>query len=389
MASPSVVASLLKDATLVVYHCSLDGSSFMTRERFWRVQPPPVIIVAPSALLRGRGRSSSRQSHRSTGNFIFSLNSEGQQQQKEDTSEEQNGEGVAADSSEIQNEAAVPAMDKELIASALLRLSQTLESLSASVQETSAEVKLIAQFIQRANMAPTLASSAMTLSSAASIPASAAVGETELTLPEPYEVKEEGELNPRHKLVFRLQRAFVQARIEGLGKPTELALEDMVDACVSARQLSLRTEDVQLDLILADASLPPEFSPSSSTQGRMVLNPFTAEESRIRALWVRIIFSTLEQAERMKGVREDTSGRADIIIEHGGNEESGSAGGRFESDPMDAFVVETIRAAVENGKNLAAVRAEQAAQGPAIGPSVQMMRQSQLLILLALDRAGI
>ncbi|CAI5465945.1 unnamed protein product [Closterium sp. Yama58-4] len=61
-------------------------------------------------------------------------------------------------------------------------------------------------------------------------------------------------------LALALQRAFVQARIEGLGKPREEALGDFVDACMAARAQSLGFKDLQLKLLLAEAALPTPFS---------------------------------------------------------------------------------------------------------------------------------
>ncbi|CAI7928512.1 unnamed protein product [Closterium sp. NIES-54] len=84
-----------------------------------------------------------------------------------------------------------------------------------------------------------------------------------------------------HELALALQRAFVQARIEGLGKPREVgppaeatagdslpsppcseqeALGDFVDACMAGRAQSLGFKDLQLKLLLAEAALPAPFS---------------------------------------------------------------------------------------------------------------------------------
>ncbi|CAI5477201.1 unnamed protein product [Closterium sp. Yama58-4] len=73
-------------------------------------------------------------------------------------------------------------------------------------------------------------------------------------------VAERGSGMTGHELALALQRAFVQARIEGLGKPRQEALSDFVDACMAARAQSLGFKDLQLKLLLAEAALPVPFS---------------------------------------------------------------------------------------------------------------------------------
>ncbi|GJP32820.1 hypothetical protein CLOM_g17419 [Closterium sp. NIES-68] len=174
-----------------------------------------------------------------------------------------------------------------------------------------------------------------------------------------------------HELALALQRAFVQARIEGLGKPKEEALNDFVDACMAARAHSLGFKDLQLKLLLAEAALPAPFSMmggDSSWEGgeervekdldsdderrdsslKALRGPFLAEEVRVRTLWVRLVYTTLNTVDNIKR----GEGYEGVV----------SADGLQPPEPTDGFVQQTIKAAFDQGRDYEFVRREQETQ---------------------------
>ncbi|CAI7806883.1 unnamed protein product [Closterium sp. NIES-53] len=268
-----------------------------------------------------------------------------------------------------------------------------------------------------------------------------------------------------HELALALQRAFVQARIEGLGKPREEALGDFVDACMAARAQSLGFKDLQLKLLLAEAALPAPFSMMMAAgsgeegeaeggageggraggrerEGRVegeekregeegrrgvreegveggaagsgdgkgggrgeegdeegvrevgqeervegdldsdderrssalkaLRGPFLAEEVRVRTLWVRLVYTTLNMVDNIR------SGE--------GYEGVVSADGSQPPDPTDGFVQQNVKAAFDQGRDYNFVRMEQEAQATPVPPSIATLQQIQLLILLALSK---
>ncbi|GJP40528.1 hypothetical protein CLOM_g200 [Closterium sp. NIES-68] len=248
-----------------------------------------------------------------------------------------------------------------------------------------------------------------------------------------------------HELALALQRAFVQARIEGLGKPKEEALNDFVDACMAARAHSLGFKDLQLKLLLAEAALPAPFSMmggDSSWEGgevgregeereegreegreeegrkeggseeeaeggkaggggaegeggeggeeervekdldsdderrdsslKALRGPFLAEEVRVRTLWVRLVYTTLNTVDNIKR----GEGYEGVV----------SADGLQPPEPTDGFVQQTIKAAFDQGRDYEFVRREQETQLKPVPPSIATLQQIQLLILLALSK---
>eukprot|EP00850_Spirogloea_muscicola_P016812 SM000139S00129 [mRNA] locus=s139:362541:364863:+ [translate_table: standard] len=198
---------------------------------------------------------------------------------------------------------------------------------------------------------------------------------------------EQQEANAKgHKFAFKLQRAFVQARIEGLGKPPEVALEEFVDICMEAYSADIGQRALQLQLLLAEGSLIGPFSrteagPSDhslSEVGQLFSTPtfghhkIPCSESRIRSSWISLVYSTLRQ------VKPHTEGA------EGGDQIS--EGDKDTDVSMDDFVNQVRSLERNSGINLRHVREQQAVNGPPMSPSIKMMRQSQMIVLMTLDK---
>eukprot|EP00850_Spirogloea_muscicola_P013671 SM000094S24688 [mRNA] locus=s94:251295:253611:+ [translate_table: standard] len=180
---------------------------------------------------------------------------------------------------------------------------------------------------------------------------------------------EQQEANAKgHKFAFKLQRAFVQARIEGLGKPPEVALEEFVDICMEAYSAYIGQRALQLQLLLAEGSLIGPFSRTETGPSDHSLS----EESRIRSSWISLVYSTLRQ------VKPHTEGA------EGGDQ---IAEGDKDTDvSMDDFVNQVRTLERNSGIDLRHVREQQAVNGPPMSPSIKMMRQSQMIVLMTLDK---
>ncbi|CAM6082512.1 unnamed protein product [Calypogeia fissa] len=163
-----------------------------------------------------------------------------------------------------------------------------------------------------------------------------------------------------HKLAYRLQQAFIQARIEGLGKPFQVAAEDFVQACMEAHGLGIGLKELQLQLVLQDGSLTGAFAIRNQ---RWSSDPILNEASRVRSLWVRLVYAVLAQL----GPSYSDEG---------------------EEDPIDAFVKQVLQMTFENGYDLERLKLEQAFAGPdTASGAVKTMRENQYIILLTLEKA--
>ncbi|CAI5513093.1 unnamed protein product [Closterium sp. Naga37s-1] len=100
--------------------------------------------------------------------------------------------------------------------------------------------------------------------------------------------------------------------------------------------------------------------------------PFLAEEVRVRTLWVRLVYTTLNMVDNIR------SGE--------GYEGVVSADGSQPPDPTDGFVQQNVKAAFDQGRDYNFVRMEQEAQATPVPPSIATLQQIQLLILLALSK---
>ncbi|KAJ7536893.1 hypothetical protein O6H91_12G087200 [Diphasiastrum complanatum] len=177
-----------------------------------------------------------------------------------------------------------------------------------------------------------------------------------------------------HKLAYSLQQAFVQARIEGLGKPFEVAAEDFVDACLQACKGEIKMEELQLQLILADGALKGAFSLASKDplDGHIL-----DEENRIRLSWVRYVYKTVLEVEKNSGmqIHSNAQDMASFLEEKA-----------EQLDPLDLFVKEVIDRAMKEGYNLERLKLEQKYAGEATSGALKALRQSNFIVLLALQK---
>eukprot|EP00897_Mesotaenium_endlicherianum_P001557 jgi/Mesen1/1429/ME001303S00478 len=207
-----------------------------------------------------------------------------------------------------------------------------------------------------------------------------------------------------HRLAFRLQRAFVQARIEGLGKPLELALDDFVTACMEAAGRGVGLPEIQLQLILAEGSLPGAFSLSSAASSSNA--PVSTEEGRLRTAWIRLVYSTLalfppwgwaEIGSCLNDVRWRAAGGGPLGGRAGLQAKRLKAGqpldapvapsGENNIDQMDYFVLQTVKLAEEEGQTFESELQQQVKGGALTSAGVKAVAQSKLLVLLSLEKA--
>ncbi|BFI25181.1 hypothetical protein MPTK2_1g18660 [Marchantia polymorpha subsp. ruderalis] len=171
-----------------------------------------------------------------------------------------------------------------------------------------------------------------------------------------------------HKLAYRLQQSFVQARIEGLGKPFQVAVEEFADTCMEAHSAGIGLKELQLQLILQDGSLTGAFAIRNQ---RFTNDPIFTETSRIRSLWVRLVYSTLAELEEMEKPQTEERIEEKKISE---------------VDGTDTFVKQVLKLCMETGYNLDRIKLEQSFAGETTSPSIKAMRQNQYLILLVVDK---
>ncbi|OAE22987.1 hypothetical protein AXG93_653s1040 [Marchantia polymorpha subsp. ruderalis] len=153
-----------------------------------------------------------------------------------------------------------------------------------------------------------------------------------------------------HKLAYRLQQSFVQARIEGLGKPFQVAVEEFADTCMEAHSAGIGLKELQLQLILQDGSLTGAFAIRNQ---RFTNDP---------------IFTELEEMEKPQ------------------TEERIEEKKISEVDGTDTFVKQVLKLCMETGYNLDRIKLEQSFAGETTSPSIKAMRQNQYLILLVVDK---
>ncbi|XP_024398503.1 uncharacterized protein [Physcomitrium patens] len=271
--------------------------------------------------------------------------------------------------------------NSELRAS-LGELSQSLASISAALSEVSRAVQLVANSVDCGPAANRLVvSEAPPTVEMSAVPPEIVAEQESLRLPTGAEMpditeipeiedpaeKQAMEQNIRaHKLAYKIQRAFFQARIEGLGKPFELAVDDFVSTCLEAHAMGIGLKELQLQLILLEGSLTGAFSIQNQ---RYSDDPIMSEESRVRSSWVRLVFSTLAQVKERSRPEPDAS-----------KEER-------EDEPSDDFVNQLVTLAFEQGYDLERLKLEQNMSGPATSGAIKTMRQSAYLVLLTLQKA--
>ncbi|KAH9557604.1 hypothetical protein CY35_07G092700 [Sphagnum magellanicum] len=262
--------------------------------------------------------------------------------------------------------------------SSLATLSQTLAMMSETMKEVSAAVELVAKALDSAT---TSSSEAATLQ-ASTKPASP---------PEPSNLQEiaNGQLcendkeersrdqipvylteqNARaHQLAYQLQQAFVQARIDGLGKPYQLAIDDFVTACMEAHAEGFGFKELQLQLILLEGALSGAFSVRAQWYSN---DPLVDEENRIRSSWVHLVYATIAEVQERTQM---------------GNQPTILPDGKEPLDPSEIFVKEVVTMALEKGYNLERLKLEQSVAGPPVSAGVRAMRQSNYVILLTLEK---
>ncbi|KAG6548722.1 hypothetical protein Mapa_009877 [Marchantia paleacea] len=144
-----------------------------------------------------------------------------------------------------------------------------------------------------------------------------------------------------HKLAYRLQQSFVQARIEGLGKPFQVAVEEFADTCMEAHLVGIGLKELQLQLILQDGSLTGAFAIRNQ---RFSNDPIFSETSRVRSLWVRLVYSTLAELEEMEKPQTEEPIEEKKIPE---------------LDGTDTFVKQVLKLCMETGYNLDRIKLEQ------------------------------
>ncbi|KAL3699777.1 hypothetical protein R1sor_017799 [Riccia sorocarpa] len=172
-----------------------------------------------------------------------------------------------------------------------------------------------------------------------------------------------------HKLAYKLQQSFVQARIDGLGKPFEVAIDEFAEICLEAHKKGIGLKELQLQLILQDGSLKGAFALRSQ---RFSNDPIFDEDSRIRSLWVRLVYSTLAELEEME-TATPSEGPVDDKKEP-------------EIDGTETFVKQVIKSCFEEGYNFERIKLEQNFAGETTSPAIKAMRQNHYLILLVVDK---
>ncbi|EFJ33727.1 hypothetical protein SELMODRAFT_406475 [Selaginella moellendorffii] len=202
--------------------------------------------------------------------------------------------------------------------------------------------------------------------------------ETTLRLPS-QDIQDRNTLS--HGLAFRLQQSFLQMRLEGLGKPFELAAEEFVSACIEAHQSSISMEELQLQLILADGALSGVFAIQTDDPKASYL---MSEEARLRAAWIRYVYVTISEVNARQN---QTAGPRSTATDPEDDETTGLGSNSTvrDDDPSNVFVKQVIKGAVDEGYNLAKLKLEQEYSGPPQSPSVRTLRQSNFLILLAFE----
>ncbi|KAL2652055.1 hypothetical protein R1flu_020183 [Riccia fluitans] len=172
-----------------------------------------------------------------------------------------------------------------------------------------------------------------------------------------------------HKLAYKLQQSFIQARIDGLGKPFEVAVEEFADTCMEAHQKGIGLKELQLQLILQDGSLKGAFALRNQ---RFSNDPIFDEDSRIRSLWVRLVYSTIAKLEEV----EIPTQREEPVDEKK----------EVEIDGTETFVEQVIKRFFEESYDLARIKLEQNFAGETTSPSIKAMRQNHYLVLLVVDK---
>ncbi|KAG0596585.1 hypothetical protein M758_UG267800 [Ceratodon purpureus] len=172
-----------------------------------------------------------------------------------------------------------------------------------------------------------------------------------------------------HNLAYRLQQAFFQARIEGLGKPFQLAVEDFVATCLEAHAMGIGLKELQLQLILLEGSLAGAFAIRNQRHSD---DPVMSEESRVRSSWVRLVYTTLAEVKERRSWVEYAA--SDFGKE------------REQLDPSDDFVRQLVTLAFEQGYDLERVKLEQNVAGPVTSVAIKTMRQCTYLVLLSLQK---
>ncbi|XP_024367371.1 uncharacterized protein [Physcomitrium patens] len=170
-----------------------------------------------------------------------------------------------------------------------------------------------------------------------------------------------------HKIAYKIQQVFFQARIEGLGKPFQLAAEDFVTNCMEAHTMGIGLKELQLQLILLEGSLTGAFSIRNQ---RYSDDPIMSEESRLRSSWVQLIYSTLAEVKARRSRLEPEASKE-----------------REEPGPSYDFVKQLVILAFEQGYDIERLKLEQNMSGPSMSGAVKTMRQCTYLVFLTLQKA--
>ncbi|CAK9233009.1 unnamed protein product [Sphagnum jensenii] len=262
--------------------------------------------------------------------------------------------------------------------SSLATLSQTLAMMSETLKEVSAAVELVSKALDSATTSSSEAATLQASTKPASPPEPSNLQETangQLCENDKEESSRDQipvyltEQNARaHQLAYQLQQAFVQARIDGLGKPYQLAIDDFVMACMEAHKEGFGFKELQLQLILLEGALSGAFSVRAQWYSN---DPLVDEENRIRSSWVHLVYATIAEVQERTQM---------------GNQPMVLPDGKEPLDPSEMFVKEVVTMALENGYNLERLKLEQSVAGPPVSAGVKAMRQSHYVILLTLEK---
>ncbi|GAQ79398.1 hypothetical protein KFL_000290480 [Klebsormidium nitens] len=171
------------------------------------------------------------------------------------------------------------------------------------------------------------------------------------------------------KVAFKLQQAFVQARVDFLGKPFQLALEEFVDCTMRVYALGVDLLTLQLQLVLAERAYYGKDLAED-------VQEMVTQEGHVRAMWIRLAYITLNHAAEVKAAKEGDQSAADIRIDP--QEDLGGQG---------QFVKSVIKMHLEQGLTLDRLKLEQAYAEKTDSPAIEALQQSHYLILMTLAKA--
>lgn len=325
--------------------------------------------------IRSRRRTSSSvcdDGSSKSGRLILCCNKEdGQYNDGHDSSSSSSSSSVSSSSSS--SEVIRLRRENTDLRASLGALSKSLASISAVVAEVSRAVQLVANAVDCGevpfengvvSIAEDSLGSAATQESPAPLPTS-----KKFETQDPVQAKLMKQNMIAHNLAYKIQQAFIQARIEGLGKPFQLAAEDFVAFCLEAHAMGIGLKELQLQLILLEGSLSGAFAMRNQ---RYSNDSVMSEESRVRSSWVRLVYTTLAEVKERRSRVDHTTGDT-------GKE-------REQPDPSDSFVKELVTMAFEQGYDLERVKLEQSVSGPVSSGAIKTMRQSSYLVLLTLQK---